>query len=111
MFTLNYTNVSIATQITLKFLLYINVTYLYSNHFTSPEKYLYFNTNAQQGSVLISYALSVFAYSLFIGMFLCCLCMYPVHKKSMSKTANRNYLLVDAGINYQIRCLQIPGRI
>ena len=24
--------------------------------------------------------------------------------------ANRNYLLVDAGINHQIRCLQIPGR-
>ena len=43
-------------------------------------------------------------------MFLCSLYMYPVHKKSMSKTANRNYLLVDAGINYQIRCLQIPGR-
>ena len=36
--------------------------------------------------------------------------LYPVHKKSMSKTANRNYLLVDAGINYQIGCLQIPGR-
>ena len=35
--------------------------------------------------------------------------MYPVHKKSMSKTANRNYLLVDAEINYQIRCLQISG--
>ena len=34
----------------------------------------------------------------------------PVHKKSMSKMANRNYLLVDAGINHQIRCLQIPGR-
>ena len=28
----------------------------------------------------------------------------------MSKTANRNYLLVDAGINYQTKCLQIPGR-
>ena len=28
----------------------------------------------------------------------------------MSKTANRNYLLVDSGINYQIGCLQIPGR-
>ena len=27
----------------------------------------------------------------------------------MSKMANRNYLLVDAGINYQIRCLQISG--
>ena len=36
--------------------------------------------------------------------------VYPVHKKAMSKTADRNYLLVDAGINYQIRCLQIPGR-
>ena len=35
--------------------------------------------------------------------------LYPVHKKSMSKTANRNYLLVDAGINYQIRCLQTPA--
>ena len=28
----------------------------------------------------------------------------------MSKTANKNYLLVDAAINYQIGCLQIPGR-
>ena len=28
----------------------------------------------------------------------------------MSKTAKRNYLLVDAGIIYQIGCLQIPGR-
>ena len=44
-FTLYYTNVSIAKQITLKFLLYIDVGYLYSNHFTSPGKYLYFNTN------------------------------------------------------------------
>ena len=44
-FTLYYTNVSIARQIMLKFLLYINVTYLYSNHFTSPGKYLYFDTN------------------------------------------------------------------
>ena len=73
MFTLYYTNVSIARQIMLKFFLYINVTYLYSNHFTSPGKYLYFNTNVQQGSVLISYALPIFAYSLFIGMFLCSL--------------------------------------